>query len=136
VQKRWLASYLIKQRELAGLRRVTPLVVENFTEENVRAWLKREKPDVVIAPSPYQLLHWFKRWGLRVPDDLGVASLSSPAMGDPLTGIYQNAALVGARAVDLLVGLIEHNEAGLPEHPNALLIDGTWNQGSTVRKIG
>ncbi len=134
VQQRWLAAYLIKQRELPKARRLEALLADVWGKEAVRPWFEEQKPDVVIAPSPSQLMEWFQEWGLQVPRDIGVVNLSCPALGDPIAGIYQNAELLGARAVDLLGGLIERNEVGLPDFPNALLLDGTWNVGKTLKR--
>lgn len=136
VQQRWLAAYLIGQRNLPRARRLTALIADAWEEGAVRKWFEAERPDVVIAPSPAQLLDWFKDWGLKVPEDVGVVNLSCPSLGDRVAGIYQNAELLGSRAVDLLAGLIERNEVGLPDFPNALFVDGTWNPGRTVAQRG
>jgi hypothetical protein len=61
-----------------------------------------------------------------------LVSLSAPRMGDPMSGIYQNAEQIGMRSVDLLMTLLERNEFGVPVLPDALLVDGQWNEGRTV----
>lgn len=133
VQRRWLAAYLVAQFQDAGIPRLTPFVASTLTVDAFRAWFEAERPDVIIAPAPQQLLHWLASWGVRVPEDVGIASLSAPMIGDPLTGICQNGEQLGRRSVDLVVTALERNELGLPTLPDVLLVDGNWNPGQTVR---
>jgi LacI family fructose operon transcriptional repressor len=69
---------------------------------------------------------------VRIPEDVGVASLSSARLGDPVSGIYQNSELIGMRSIDLLSTLLERNELGVPPVPDSLLVDGVWNEGRTL----
>jgi DNA-binding LacI/PurR family transcriptional regulator len=131
VERRWLAGYLLAQSEMSGLARLTPLLAEPMSEESFRAWFRREKPDVVIG-QPHDMQRWFKSWGVRIPEDVGVASLSSAQLGDPVSGIYQNSELIGMRSIDLLSTLLERNELGVPAVPDSLLVDGVWNSGRTL----
>jgi DNA-binding LacI/PurR family transcriptional regulator len=134
VERRWLAAYLLMQNERPDLAPLKPLLTELSTEEaSFRAWFRQEKPDVVIAPSPYDLQRWLKAWGLRIPDDVGVASLSTPRVGDPLSGICQNSELIGMRSIDMLATLLERNELGVPGVADTMLVAGTWNPGRTVK---
>jgi hypothetical protein len=41
--------------------------------------------------------------------------------------------LTGEAAVDMLVSLINNNEAGVPLAPRATLVGGSWAQGTTVK---
>lgn len=132
VQRRWLAAYLLAQYQASELPALRPLVAGALTEDAFRRWFDVERPEVIIAPAPQQLLRWLESWGVRVPADVGLASLSAPAVGDPLTGICQNGEQLGRRSVDLLVSALERNEIGLPALPDALLVDGIWNPGRTV----
>ena len=133
LQRRWLAAYLLAQSELPGLAPLPPLLTDPLTEEaSFRAWFRREKPDVIIAPSPDDIQRWLKSWGVGIPEDVGLASLSAPRLGDPLSGIYQNGEQIGMRSVDLLTTLLERNELGVPAMPDSLLVDGVWNPGRTA----
>jgi len=35
--------------------------------------------------------------------------------------------------VDLLIGMLQRNERGLPEKPSVVLSDGTWINGRSLR---
>lgn len=132
VQRRWLAGYLLAQSELPGLKSVPPLIAEPLSQDAFTTWLRREKPDVVIATAPRDIQQWIKASGRRIPDDIGLVSLSAPQLGDPMSGIFQNAMQLGVRAVDLLITLLERNEVGVPPIPASMLVDGVWNAGATV----
>lgn len=132
VQRRWLAAYLVAQFQSADIPRLQPLVATALTEPAFRAWFEAERPEVIVAPAPQQLMQWLSAWGLRIPADVGIASLSAPAIGDRLTGICQNGEQLGRRSIDLLVTALERNELGLPALPDVLLVDGNWNPGETV----
>jgi DNA-binding LacI/PurR family transcriptional regulator len=132
VQRRWLAAFLLSQHQAHHLPALSPLVLGKLTEPAFRAWFEAERPDVIIAPAPQLLREWLQGWGMRVPDDVGLASLSSPRLGDALSGICQNGEQLGRRSIDLLVTALERNELGLPALPDVLLVDGAWNPGATV----
>lgn len=133
VQRRWLAAYLLAQYQAPDIARLEPLVAGTLTEGAFREWCEAQRPEVIVAPAPQQIMAWLKQWGRRIPEDIGVASLSAPAIGDGLTGICQNGEQLGRRSIDLLVTLLERNELGLPAMPDVLLVDGNWNPGTTVR---
>ncbi len=135
VQRRWLAAYLLAQHQAGDLEQLVPLVAETLTERAFRDWFEAQRPEVIIAPAPQQIMLWLEAWGLRVPKDIGVASLSAPKLGDAMTGICQNGEQLGRRSIDLLVTLLERNELGLPALPDMLLVDGTWNRGQTTAAL-
>lgn len=133
---RWEAGFLTAQRNFAGLAALAPLLVDAWDDPRpVAQWLRREKPDVIIAPAPDVTTRLLGALGLRAPRDVGMACLSCPQPGSKYSGICQNGRLIGASAVDLLIGMVERNEKGLPEHPMALMIEGRWNPGKTLRRI-
>ncbi len=118
---------------LPGVHRLAPFYVDDWRRPApLVAWLRREKPDVVITPAAGVLVAPLKRAGLRVPEDIGLALLACPNQGDPNTGIYQNGRLVGARAADALISMLERHEHGLPEQATTLMIEGRWNEGRTL----
>ncbi len=133
VQNRWLASYLMQQRELEHIVPVEPLIARRWTKGAVARWLRDSRPEVIIASSPTVLLGWLGSLDYSVPDDIGLVGLGSPELGGPVSGPHERAELLGARAADVLIGLIERGKYGISEHPNTLLVDGIWNTGTTVR---
>jgi LacI family transcriptional regulator len=135
--------------EVGGTARgAPPLWHEGLTRDGLKRWLKGHQVDVLVmsyAQEVYgRVFGWLEELGLRVPEDLGVAmlclpdaSLRAPA-GQPadLSGIDENFADLGSRAVDLLVQTMENFERGVPEHPMRKLQVGRWHEGATVRAQG
>ncbi len=133
-QGRWAAGFLVAAEMLPGVRRARPLYVDSWDDPApVVAWLKREQPDVLITPAADVVLGTLARAGYRVPEDLGLALLACPRPGDACSGVYQNGRLIGALAVDALVSMVERHERGLPEQATAIMVEGQWNEGRTLR---
>lgn len=132
-QGRWEAGFMMGSDMLPGVRRLAPFYVEDWRRPAALvAWLRHERPDVVITPAAGVLVTPLKRARLRVPQDVGLALLACPNQGDPSSGIYQNGRLVGARAADALISMMERHEHGLPEQATTLMIEGAWNEGQTL----
>ncbi len=133
-QGRWEAGFMVAGEMLSGLRAVPPLYIEDWEKPApLLAWLKRERPDVIITPAADVILRPLRQAGLRVPDDIGLALLACPQPGDACSGVYQNGRRIGALAVDTLIGMMERHESGLPEQATTLMVEGQWNEGSTLR---
>jgi DNA-binding LacI/PurR family transcriptional regulator len=128
----WLAAYLLKCHELGLNDAPPPLVAEAWQEEIVHSWCQRHRPDVIISTNPRDLGVWLDRWGLRLPNDLGLVNLSGTFLGEPTSSILQSSEAIGAHAIDLLVSGIEHNERGVSALPGTLLVPGKWNEGQTL----
>lgn len=96
-------------------------------------WMADHRPDAVIS-SINPLLDWIVEFtGLTVPDELGTISLNS-AMGDRQSGIDQNLHHVGRAALEMLVEMINRGERGIPPLQHRMLLEGTWNEGETLRQ--
>lgn len=100
-------------------------------KEDVLRWLKQHKPDAVLIPSGY-LHSCLQQWGVRVPDDVALASLAVGEDERVVSGMNQNSRNVGRAAVDVLVSLLEKRETGIPQTPMHVLIDGVWMDGRTT----
>lgn len=134
---RWEAGLLGAARLLPDLTVTAPLYVNDHTDLPALArWLKREKPDVIVAASAIvipNLLEMVEQTGRRMPDDIGFVSLACPTPDSPVSGVFQNGALIGALALDTLVSLVERHEHGLPAQATTLMVEGAWNEGRTLR---
>lgn len=51
---------------------------------------------------------------------------------EDVSGIDQNLPLIGATAIDLLVGSLYRNEPGLSQRPALSMIEGVWVGGVTT----
>lgn len=131
---RWEAGILAAQLLVPGLTPVAPLLLEAWDDNAaLTAWLRRARPDVVVTSGAESLLPQLRAVGRRIPGDLGLAALGVSSPGGPISGIYQNGALIGATAIDSLIGLLERNERGLPAQGMTLMVEGVWNPGRTLR---
>src|SRR3954467_4776858 len=136
-QGRWQAGFLVAGQMLPDLRLAEPFYADDLSDQaSVLRWLKKEKPDVIIAPSSDvvpALPDLLTRAGMRIPEDIGLAVLACPEPGSPFSGVYQNGKMIGALAVDALTSLVERHERGLPEQATTLMVEGQWNEGTTLR---
>jgi hypothetical protein len=73
-----------------------------------------------------------KAAGISVPDETGFACLTCGQEDTALAGIDQCQQMVGAAAMDLVIGHIFRNEYGLPDAMKSVFIDGIWRDGNTV----
>lgn len=133
-QGRWEAGFFVGGEMHPELRLARPLYVEDWQDTaRIIAWLKREKPDVIITPAADVLAATLERARIRVPQELGLALLACPELGDRCSGVYQNGRMIGALAVDTLISMVERNERGLPQQATTLMVEGQWNEGTTLQ---
>jgi DNA-binding LacI/PurR family transcriptional regulator len=99
-----------------------------------KAWLDKYKPDAIVCAHK-EVRAWLDEFKLRAPKDIGLAHLDFNADElDGWCGMNQNNDLVGAAAVDLIVGELHRNEAGIPPFPKCVMIESLWAEGKTLRK--
>jgi DNA-binding LacI/PurR family transcriptional regulator len=133
-QGRWEAGFFVGGELAPELKLCKPLYIDDWQNvAQIIRWLKREKPDVLITPSGTVLEHVLAAAGLKAPDDIGIALLACPQLGDTYSGVFQNGNLIGALAVDTLISMVERHERGLPEQATTLMVEGQWNEGQTLR---
>ncbi|TDU67142.1 LacI family fructose operon transcriptional repressor [Prosthecobacter fusiformis] len=128
----WSASFLahhplpLKQAaELLGLRR-------ELTREDFHRWLARARPDAIIR-NGQNAGDWLEE--INIPQDLGLVTLDWQMESPDITGVDQQAEVLGAAAVDLLVAQEQQNERGIPAHPKIVMTAGEWQPGKTVRNV-
>jgi len=119
--------------QLARLKNPT-FSCEGFDDAGLLKWVKAEKPDVLVGPSVGHL-KFFRDNGYRIPEDIGLVSMSVNAWDLPLAGINLRAEEIDRAAVDVVVGQINRNERGVPKVPRNVMIEGIWQDGPTVRKV-
>jgi DNA-binding LacI/PurR family transcriptional regulator len=133
------SGFLSALSGLPGLAKIAPLYVESLEDRSkfdlpaFRRWLDRTRPDVLVTLDAEFLERILHDLDLAVPDDIGLASLGCAEIGDRFSGICQLGRRKGAAAMDVLVGLVERDEKGLPEQPITTLVEGRWNPGRTLQ---
>ena len=102
--------------------------------EQIRSWLRRERPEAVISRSD-GFFEAVKREGLRIPRDIGDASLNVDHDLPNCSGIQQQRHAMGEFAVDVLNSLLQSNRRGFNRIPHGTHVDGTWHEGKTLRPV-
>ncbi|MBX3739333.1 MAG: LacI family DNA-binding transcriptional regulator [Candidatus Didemnitutus sp.] len=135
LEHRWEAAFMIEREKLGFDTGVRSLLYQTWDADEVRRWVRREKPDVMISLLQEDQMQQLAARGLRMPEELGLVSLSVHDPESRISGIHQNARLIGRVAVDKLIDLVERNESGVPEDPITLTIEGKWHPGHTLHYL-
>lgn len=131
-----LGVFLVNCGLHAQWRAVPPLILpeDKWDEGLFAAWLKRERPDVVLTEEG-ELPVAVRALGLRVPRDLGIAFFHKENPARSLSGLAIDADKVGATAANILIRMIETNERGEATVPTTTLVQSfTWHDGRTLRR--
>ncbi|AHF92013.1 LacI family transcriptional regulator [Opitutaceae bacterium TAV5] len=132
----WMAGFLAGQQIYHALRLPVLIMEDPMDPAPFFEWFGRQRPDAVITVHGWghQLLRWLRERGLRVPEDVGYASLDVGANNvGKVAGTLQDNPGMGRAAVDMVASSLLHNEIGLPAKPTITMIDGEWTDGPTLR---
>lgn len=143
----WSAGFLCEQQNLSAEERIPILMfpdpepVENWINESkadvvapndkFASWYARYKPEVVIS-KPSFVQPCFQHLGLKVPGDVALVDVFLDEFSGRVAGVRQNHETVGALAVEILAGQLQHNKYGVPEIPTTTYVEGTWFDGATL----
>lgn len=125
----WISRLLYLYTQYPELEKIPRLSAKR--RETLEEWLAQYKPDVVIGYSC--TVEDMEKLGYRVPEDIGFASLDIDIEDPRISGANENDLLIGKTAVDLLVGMMQRGEMGLPSVPIRTLVDSSWFPGTTLR---
>ena len=144
VDHNWTAGYLCEQQHLPVKDRVPAHIFPQpnpvarwFHEHNAlvqvdfkpfEKWLNRHQPEVLISKAAY-VLPALERMGIKIPRDLAFVDLFLDKVEGSMAGVRQNHETVGAVAVEILAGQLQHNTFGVPEIPTTTFVEGTWYDG-------
>ena len=116
--------------------RVTPYQPVHLRQQEFIKWFERKKPDAIITISPHlDVLQWLTQTGYQVPEQVGFANLDCPNPEGEISGVFQSPEIIGMTSVNVLAGLIQSNDLGLPDNPQTVLMRGRWINGRTTRSI-
>ncbi len=123
----WSASFLahhplpiVQATELMALR-------QEITQSDFQSWLQTANPEVIIEGG-HQLSDWLPNCKPRP-----IVTLGWREDRPQIPGIDQQAKVLGAAAVDLLVSQHLRNERGIPLHPKTVLTEGVWRHATTPK---
>ena len=77
------------------------------------------------------MLPTLRKLGRRIPRDIAYADVFLEDFTGGTAGVRQNYDTVGAMAVEILAGQLQHNKRGVPEIPTTTLVEGTWFDGAS-----
>jgi len=144
VDHNWTAGYLCEQQHLPMKDRIPAHIFPEpnpvarwFHEHNALVqvdykpfakWLDRHQPEVLISKAAY-VLPALEKMGVRIPRDLAFVDLFLDKTDGAMAGVRQNHETVGAVAIEILAGQLQHNTFGVPEIPTTTFVEGTWYDG-------
>jgi LacI family transcriptional regulator len=146
VDHQWTAGFLCEQQNLEPEERIpahifpAPLPVERWYNESkapvvvdplpFARWLERHQPEVLISKGSF-VLPQLLELGRKLPRDIAFVDVFLDDFSGRTAGVRQNHAEVGAVAVEILAGQLQHNKFGVPEIPTTTYVEGTWFDGAS-----
>ena len=132
LQYRWSAAFRAFQDNHPGIKPIPPLIVDNYRRTDFVRWFRRYRPDVVLGHNS-DAIDWMESCGARVPATHGFVCLNLHMKTRPCAGLDLQPRTLGARAAELLIAQLQHNETGIPEWPSTTMIPARWVDGPTLR---
>lgn len=142
----WTAGYLCEQQVLGTRERMPvhlfpePEPVDRWLNESksevlpepeaFAEWFEKYRPEVIISKASF-VLPLLKKMGLSVPRDVAFVDVFLDDFSGKTAGVKQNHTTVGALAVEILAGQLQHNKYGVPEIPTTTYVEGTWHNGAS-----
>lgn len=117
--------------ESAGIPIYAP---RNFDRDSFHAWFKAHRPEAIITVND-PVVQWLRELGYSVPGEVGVAVLNINPGWKGLAGAVELSEPIGRSAVDVLAGMLQRGEYGLPAVPTRVLVDPEWVDGPTLRPL-
>jgi len=104
-----------------------------WEDDRFQQLMKRIKPDAVLCGQIDDVPRIQSILGNS--NETGIACLNVFPGTPDIAGIDQHYKLIGGRAVDLIIGELQHGAFSLPASPISTMVEGTWQDGaSLVRK--
>lgn len=132
LQFRWEGAFLALQKYLPKITAIPALRVKAVTRPDFEAWFKKYDPDVVIGHFP-EAMSWMKSCGAKIPKTHSFVCLNSLRTEGDCAALDLRADQLGARAAELVIGQLLHNEFGIPEQPSLTTIPARLVEGPTLR---
>ena len=136
----WEAVHSFHQSQVAPeSERVPTLYVDSEDAVvEIRRWMRRYRPEVVVAPG-CRFLDAALEGGFRVPRDVKYVSLNVEnepeggiSDGIKISGIRQKRDEIGAKAMEILNGLLRDCVQGVSNESVNTQITGEWIEGETL----
>lgn len=125
-----LAAFLAHQQETPARRRVPPLWWDGGDAATLRRWFDRHRPEVILSAGPD--VAELAAAGLRVPEEAGLAKLLLWDSDAGTAGVRPGYERLGATAINLLAGQLQHGGPGVPEDAQIVQVEGRWADGASL----
>ncbi|EIQ00949.1 transcriptional regulator [Opitutaceae bacterium TAV1] len=137
VNRAWTCAFWDDYHAQPVRRRLMPLLFHPerrpLTAKLFAGWFDEKKPDAVIAEdSLAPVLEGLRVLNLQPGRDVALAVRGAVTGDTTFAGMNQNHRAVGAAAVACVAGMLQRGERGIPAMPQQLLIESTWQSGTSV----
>jgi LacI family transcriptional regulator len=129
VDRLWSAGFLWEQQGLAPQDRIPPYLFPQT--QPLDEWIRQHRPDVILSKRDF-VQPALNTLGWKVPRDIAFADIFLDDFSGKTAGVRQNHETVGALAVEMLAGLLQHNKRGVPQIPTTTYVEGTWFDGRSL----
>ena len=85
---------------------------------------------MIISKGSF-VLPVLRKLGRRIPRDVAFVDVFLEDFSGQTAGVRQNHETVGAMAVEILAGQLQHNKRGVPDIPTTTSVEGTWYDGAS-----
>ncbi|MEQ1859481.1 MAG: LacI family DNA-binding transcriptional regulator [Chthoniobacteraceae bacterium] len=133
VEQRFSAGFFVGQNTLPRADRVPVCDFDRTDSAAFEAWYRKHEPDVIICIHE-QIKTWLAAMKVRVPRDVGLIHLDRTTGMTEWAGMDQHNDYVGVAAIDLIIGQLHRNEAGVPSFAKSTMVASEWTPGSTARQ--
>lgn len=131
VEEFWCSGFLSYYATAPASRRVPLLIYEPDELSRIATWYQRHRPDAVLVHDVDQVAV-LRSAGLQPRRNGAIAHLNWTPGQAEFAGVDQRAELLGATAIDCLMGQLLRNEIGLPDAPQEIMIDSVWCDGASA----
>lgn len=129
---RWEGAFFALQKYLPKITAIPPLRLETMSRTAFQTWFKKNDPDVVIGHLA-EAADWMRECGAKIPDSHSFVCLNSLRTKGSCAALDLQASHLGARAAELVIGQLLHNEFGIPAEPSLTTIVAKLVEGPTLR---
>lgn len=132
IHHRQRAAYVAWQTADSRREVIPPLLTDEYPrlKADFAPWFRKHKPDVVLSHF-IETPEWIRSCSPSAKT--GFVLLNVLDRVSPCAAIDLQPRIVGARAVELVVGQILRGEFGVPDWPSRSLVQARWVEGPSVR---
>jgi LacI family transcriptional regulator len=132
IDRRFSAGMHMAQMALPEASRVQPFYEVNRAKQEPELfsrWLAEQKPDAIL--TLYNIVqHWLEERGRG--SEIGLIQMEWRSDRPEWAGMNQHNDVVGEAAVEMLVGMLQNGEKGVPLFPRGTLVGSSWVDGATM----